>query len=335
MKKYFSCLTVLFILMVSCNLGNHALFPEPVLITTTKSNFDSVYLKYPYRIRMVDSFMYVTNLHGDDYFCHRFEYPSLRYQTSFARKGKAPGEFLSLGNICAGNGKLLLLDVFARKLYQWKDGQMGLQTSFPYEMGMVMDFASYNDSVIIVPGYTGKNRLCFVNTGGKTIRNIGTIPNTRSIKVNDIALAKAWRPFIHYNPGNSIVALATQLGEVLEVYNLQSGQTSVTVGADGEPDCVYQETNARPNGVMGYGDVYVGNRHIYALYWGHKLEDIKNGKITGEGGGLFRLFNLSGKPVRQYQLDCLVTGFNINEDTGKVIATDANNEQLVSFQIPL
>lgn len=332
MKKTFFRLSVLVFLMVSCGGGNHAVFPDPVQITTTKSNFDSVFLKYPYRVRIVDSLMYVTDLHGD-FFCHEFDYPALQYRTSFARKGKAPNEFLSVANIVVGNDRLLFLDVFARKVYQWKDGEIRLKTTLSHEMGMVLDFTLYADSVYIVPDFTGNSRICFVNNDGEIIRTIGNIPNTQAINAHKVALSKAWRPFIHYNPKNSIVALATQLGEVLEVYNLQSGETYITVGADGEPKCTYSETNARPNGVMGYGDVFVGDRHIYAVYWGHKVEDIKTGTITEEGGDLFRVFDLSGKPLRQYQLDCYITGFNIDETTGTVIATDANNEQLVSFQI--
>ena len=34
------------------------------------------------------------------------------------------------------------------------------------------------------------------------------------------ALAQAWRSFIDYNPDNGILAMATQLGEAIEIYNL-------------------------------------------------------------------------------------------------------------------
>ncbi len=323
---------MMLLLMVSCSGNNRTVFPDPVQTTTLKKNFEGVYLKYPYRVRIIDTLLYVTDLHGDKYFCHEFDYPALKYRKSFAAKGKAPNEFLSVGNIGAGNdGKLSLLDVFARKVYKWEDERITLQTTFPHEMGMVLDFALYNDSAFIVPDFTGEKRINIVDCDGKTIRGIGTIPTSSKIGVHQVVVAKAWRSFIHYNPQNDIVALATQLGEVLEVYNLQSGETHITIGADGEPKCVFSETNARPDGVMGYGDVFVGNRNIYAIYWGHRIEEMKQGKITEEGGKFFRIFDLDGNPLRQFVLDCHITGFSVDEETQTIVASDPNNEQLVKF----
>ena len=50
------------------------------------------------------------------------------------------------------------------------------------------------------------------------------------------ALAQAWRSFIDYNPRNGILAVATQLGEVLEIYNLKDSTHVVCMGPHGEPE---------------------------------------------------------------------------------------------------
>ena len=48
--------------------------------------------------------------------------------------------------------------------------------------------------------------------------------------------AQAWRSFIDYNPRNGILAAVTQLGEVLEIYNLKDSTHVVRVGLHGEPE---------------------------------------------------------------------------------------------------
>ncbi len=278
--------------------------------------------------------MYITDLHADEHFCHEFDSHTYKYHKSFARKGKAPQELLSVGNFVADSkNDVLLLDVFARKIYRRNDLKIELLTAFPIDLGMVSDFTLYKDFVFIIPDVTGNNRLTFIDLNGKIIRNIGQIPDSRKINVPALTLAKAWRPFINYNPHNNIIAVATQLGDVLEIYNLQTGESFVTVGSDGEPVCKFDGINAKPDGVMGYGDVHVGDNYIYAVYWGHSIEAIKQGKIMEEGGELFRVFDLKGNPLKQYLLDAHITGFAVNESSGKVIATDPNNEQLVMFNI--
>ena len=50
------------------------------------------------------------------------------------------------------------------------------------------------------------------------------------------ALAQAWRSFLDYNSHNNVLAMVTQLGEVLEVYNLKDSTYVVRIGENGEPE---------------------------------------------------------------------------------------------------
>ena len=85
-----------------------------------------------------------------------------------------------------------------------------------------LDFAIYNDTIFIIPDYSGENRLCRVGRNGRLIDKIGIIPtiDEKALKNARPALAQAWRG-LDYNPYNGILAIVTQLGEGVEVYNLK------------------------------------------------------------------------------------------------------------------
>ncbi len=324
--------TVSLFFLVSCGGNGHRTsFPAPVPVVTRQIDFDGVYMQYPYRVKLAGDLIYITDLHAKAFFCHEYTFPAMKHQQSFARKGKAPGELVSVGNIIESNNRLYLLDVFAKKIFRWDGYQVAPYIDLPIDLGLYLDFTMYNDTTFIVPDPAGTHRLIFINNHGMVVCKMGTIPATERATVPQSALAQAWRPFIHYNPHNGVVAMVTQLGDVLEVYDLANEKTYTTIGLAGEPRCRYQGTTAIPNGIMGYSDVFVGDRYIYAVFWGHPLDKIKNGEITEEGGDMFRVFDLEGNPVKQYQLDRHITGFYVNEVTGDLIGTDVNNEQLVTF----
>ena len=50
------------------------------------------------------------------------------------------------------------------------------------------------------------------------------------------ALAQVWRGFLDYNPHNGVLAAVTQLGEVVEVYNLKDSTHVARIGEHNEPE---------------------------------------------------------------------------------------------------
>ena len=92
--------------------------------------------------------------------------------------------------------------------------------------------------MFIIPDYSGENRLCRVNRNGRLIDKIGIIPtiDEKALENARPALAQAWRSFLDYNPNNGILAAVTQLGEVVEVYNLKDSTHIIRIGEHGEPE---------------------------------------------------------------------------------------------------
>ena len=80
----------------------------------------------------------------------------------------------------------------------------------------------------------GEHRFWEVDGNGKAIQNHGTIPSEAAEEeTSRPALAQAWRPFMDYNPDNGILAMVTQLGETLEIYNLKDSTHKVLYGPNG------------------------------------------------------------------------------------------------------
>ncbi len=121
----------------------------------------------------------------------------------------------------------------------------------------------------------GEHRFWEVDGNGKAIQNHGTIPSEAAEEeTSRPALAQAWRPFMDYNPGNGILAMVTQLGETLEIYNLKDSTHLVLYGPNGEARVQNRQKVFRfPDGIMGFNDIKVTDKYIYAVFQGIKLKD--------------------------------------------------------------
>jgi len=290
-------------------------------------------MHYPFRIRTTDSGIYVMDLHGSDYYCHQWDYPSMRYRQSFAKTGRGPGEFLDAENLRLTSSGCWVLDANNAKLNCFQNQSDALQLKeIPLDKRLIrtLDFDLYNDSLFIVPDYTGLHRFTILGSDAAIRERRGTIPcRNRDKAVPDLVYAQAWRGFLDYNPENGLLAIATQLGDVVEIYSIPGDSlVNVIYGNEGEPRFDYLGGQAIPCGIMGYSDIQVGSRFIYALFWGHSFKDIRRNKSI-QGGNQIRVFDLSGKPVKQYILDRYITGFCINEKQGVLTGVDVNSDQPV------
>lgn len=336
---------LLFVLVCSaCSMKNRkehqSLFDETVPLSTLRQQEerDDVYMRYPYRVRLDDSLLYVMDLHAPEAYCHQFTYPDLAYIRSFAVRGNEPKTFLAADNMRLDkDGHLSILDANRHLIahIDTDDGTLLAEWALPPDLIRTLDFVALNESLFIVPDYTGSYRYSLVGKNGSIVRNVGEIPKDKKEKSSGVALAQGWRAFIDYNERNGVLAMATQLGQVLEIYDVPNDTiVSVAVGECGRPVFDNRSGYAIPNGIMGYGDVQVGDKYIYVLFWGTSFEEIRKGESLLEGGNLVEVFDLKGNPVLQYQLDRNISGFFIVEEEQKMIALDVNSDQpIVEYEL--
>ena len=297
----------------------------------------TVYMRYPFRVKQIDSTLVIMDLHGTDYYYHEFSYPGLKLKRSFAKPGIGPNEFLDAENIRIDKqGRFYLLDANKSSITVFDKNKQDIQSRIKLSDKLIrtLDFDIVNDLTFVVPDYTGKHRFNLINKKGQITKSCFTIPSKRN-KLSNVLLAQAWRSFINYNPSNGILAMVTQLGQVLELYNLKTNTIiNIVYGKDGEPEFINKGGYASPCGIMGYSDVYVGANKIYAIYWGKSSKDIENDPNSKDGGNMLQVFDLTGKPLCQYILDKYITGFTIDEKHNKIIALDINrNNPLVEYQL--
>lgn len=161
--------------------------------------------------------------------------------------------------------------------------------------------------------------------------------NEDALKNSRPALAQAWRSFIDYNPRNGILAVATQLGEVIEIYNLKDSTHVVRIGPNGEPKFKLSEGYGIPVGIMGFSDVQVTDSAIYTVFHGRSFKEIAQDAQKGikvDGGQYIYVFNLKGEPLCKYVLDHYIYGISVNEQEGTIITTDVNkDEPIIEYSI--
>ncbi len=322
--------------LVSCDndTSKGILFPQQIHLEGTELSVGGLFLKYPYRIRVNDQSMYVMDLHPSTFYCHEIAYPSMENKAKFAQRGQAPNEFLDAENIRFDKQKnLYILDANRKRISVFEPLQLKIpQKVIDLETSLIrtLDFDILNDSTFIVPDYMGSNRISLLDFQGKIKKKLFTIPTTVKEDGN-MALAQAWRSFLSYNSKNGILALATQLGQVLEVYDIHH-ERLIKVIKEKEPEFFSNGDYAIPTGIMGYSDIYVGEKYIYAVFWGESFDDIKQQADIPQGGKYIHVFDLGGTPVKEYVLDRRITGFHVDEKNGKFLGLDVNsNNPIVEY----
>lgn len=313
-------------------------FPETKELSASTQVLYTALFRYPFRIRVQGDRAVVMDLHGQETFFHLFHYPDFSYLSSFGKLGDSPEEMLSAENIRWNGQSLWTLDANKSELTRFGFDSSGDSLLRQETVGLdkdilrALDFVTYGDSTFIIPDYSGDSRFCWVNREGKLLRKMGKIPssNEDALKNARPALAQAWRSFIDYNPENGVLAAVTQLGEILEIYNLQDSTHVVRIGPHGEPKFQVSQGYGIPTGIMGFSDVQVTDSAVYAVFHGRSFKEIAQNARRGihvDGGKYIYVFSLTGEPLRRYVLDHHVCGISVNEREGIILATDVNKDE--------
>lgn len=310
-------------------------FPVTEQLSGQTMPLDTAIFRFPYRIRIQGDTVAILDLHVPDYFIQLFHYPDFSYIASLGKRGDSPEDMLSVENIRWDGNSLWVLDSNKSQITRFGlslSGDSLLReevVSLDKEILRALDFVVYDDSTFIIPDYSGESRFCWVDRKGKLLRKMGEIPSTNEEALMQArpALAQAWRSFIDYNPRNGVLAAVTQLGEILEIYNLKDSTHVVRIGPNGEPKFKVSEGYGIPTGIMGFCDVQVTNDAIYAVFQGRIFKEIAEAAQKGDmtdGGRYVYVFSLMGEPLRKYELDHVVYSVFIDELDKIIIAMDVN-----------
>ncbi len=304
---------------------------------------DTVLFRYAYRIRVCGDRAVVHDLHNKDYWYHVFTYPDFHYLSSFGKLGQGPQEITVGENMrFDSKGRIFAIDSNKNRLFCFShiSDSPRFEGSTPLDKGLMwaLDFDFYGDNQLLIPDYTGKKRFCWVSRDGHILRKMETIPmkDRKKLQESTTAAAQGWRSFVMFSPSRKELVAVTQLGEVLDIYNLTTGKHYHIVGPDGEPQ--YQTTPEGygiPVGAMGYTDLQVTDKYIYTVYQGTTFKDIMKDTTLKQGGNRFRIYNLQGKLLKEIRLDHFVLGLHVDESRHVFFATDVNaDQQIVRYPLP-
>ncbi len=344
MKKEFCFLFVL--VLFSCqqysrkNYLRYTDFPEEKNGFAQAIPLDTALFRYPFRIKVKDSIALILDLHHPDYYFHAFTYPGWKPVVSFGRRGEGPEEMLSAETFrFVSPDSVWALDANKMQITRWRiDSSLCTATreetiDLDKEFVRALDF-QLTDRGFLIPDYLGEHRFGEADRAGQRVSWEGVIPTEqKGSEVPRPVLAQAWRSFIDLDAGKGLLVMASQLGEVLEIYPLDGDSGRVVYGPHGEPEFRVSDGYGVPTGIMGFSDVQITDRYIYAVFHGRSFREIeacyKRGNKPEDGGRFIYVFDLEGRPVCKYTLDRAIYGIDVHEAEGVIYATDVNREEAV------
>ena len=321
-------------------------FPVTEELQSRVIPIDSVFFRYPYRLEVRGDRVVLEDLHGPDHFYHLFTFPDFRYLHSFGQRGEGPEEMQTVDDFRWDGQTLWALDNIKSELVRWelnenRNKMVRLERiKLDKATFRALSVVPFQENSFLIPDYSGDSRFCQVDRTGKLIRKWGEIPTDRKkdLLKYPYAFGYGWISFIDYSPKTGTLAAATQLGEVLEIWNVKKNTHKVLKGKLGEPEFEILPEYAIPAGAVGHNDIQVTDRAIYVIYRGISIKEdmlaYQKGTPLQAGGRTVRVFSLEGDPLKEYKLDHSVSGIWVDEQVGKMWALDVNSDEpLVEYSI--
>lgn len=303
------------------------------LVLSQEIDCDSLFLRYPYRIEIKDSLALILDLHPENYFLHAFSFPEWQHIVSFGKRGEGPEDILSAERVRVFSpDSVWVLDSNRRQITRWSlsNGKAERVEEILLDDRLIrtLDFCKTAEG-FLVTDYTGNYRYHVLDQYGKIKQSVGNIPTEKNISdENSMALAQAWRSFMDYNPKNGVLAIVTQLGEVIEIFNLKTGEHKVCYGPGGEPIFSRFSSEAMPKGIKGFNDVVVSDSCIYTVFDGtpfkERINAFHSGNAMFKGGKYIYVFNFEGIPLCKFELFNSAFGLTVLERFLFTTSTDSN-----------
>lgn len=345
MKYYIH--TFLLLLLVGCNYSpkqiyeRYSNFPDTQELYAEAVYLDSTFFRYPFRVAALGDVILIQDLHNADHYLHAYSLSTQTHLASFIPRGEGPGEMITCETFQFNSlDSIWALDPNKMEIHRYhlvpEEQAVTLVEVIPVNKQLLasLDLVVTSEG-FIVPDFTGEYRYHTLNWQGEVTGSGGFIPKESKL-IPNIAMAQGWRPFFDYNERYDRLAVATQLGEVLEIYSLKDTVHIVKYGPHGEPEFVEKEGNGYPDGIKGFVDIQITYKYIYVIFEGsnfkQKFQDFMDGKEPPGGGNNIYVFDHEGNPVRKYILDHYIYSLHVNEEGGYFYALDLNqNDPLLKY----
>lgn len=330
LMKRLSVIFVLTLLLLGCKSERNTRHEVTLVGYIPEVDASMPFMRLPYRVELDDNVMAVMDLVSDSMHYHFLTYPNLSYLYSAGKRGQGPKEIILSTPFHLKNNKAYFLDGARSKLYTYLYSQ-DKPITYAGEWNLnktktTLDFIVVNDSNVVIQDFNGKNRLIRITKQGE--EGLFSIPKVKGTVSLNAELAYNWRSFMTYNPELEEVAMATQFGDVIEIYNLNNGDSSCFVGNQGAP----KENDGQ---IEGFCDIKWVGENIYTLFSGRLRADLirksEAGKKEPMGGNIIKVFDRGGNVLEEYELDTYINGFTVDELNNRLIGVTANLDTPILF----
>ena len=326
MKRIIYCLLLTVLIVSSCTLRqtdaeNRA---EISLQGECFEPENIPFMRMPFRIGLSGSRLVLLDLASDSCFYHVLEYPSFNYLYSVGRKGQGENEITLSTPFQLQDDHLYIFDGSRGDVYKYGLGNGGLEKKYATTLVASIDFAYKNDSTFYVEDMSGKSRVIEWNPQQRN--SYFEMPTSGKETTEPRFLPYVWRSYMDYNPNLKKLALATQHGEVIELYDMEKSETHLIC----ENKDMYP---TKMNECKGYNDLHWVNNELYVLYTEEtskeRDEQLKKSNKRIDGGNILKVFNSDGVLKRQYKLDAYINGFTVDTKNHKLIGITSNSDEFI------
>ena len=316
-------------------------FPETITLQGEICN-DNFLFNSPHGILATDSLLILYDNNYDG-IVHVFSKAG-GYIRSGVKKGRGPGEIITLGSFDIFENKLLICDPSLNRLIVYNLNRI-VNDLTPYyteeytlfnDSYWIRQAKWYKDGSIAIKGYSDNLRFGFID-GEKVISTYCKFPDlvldqeeNRSIWEYEVQ----WK----FKPDYSKMVTTTYIGSLMEILNSENityiesekllpiHKPKYTLAQGAKPKWITSSDNT----TIGFLDLFVTDSHIYALIYGVNINDLETNLPS------IYVLSWDGIPKVKYQFEERIWTFCVDEEEESIyaIASDDTNLSLRKYSLP-
>lgn len=280
-------------------------------------------LLYPRSLFLLDGKLVVYNEKTDTLF-QMFSIPDLKHLGRFGIKGEGPEDFNlpSSYAVSSDKNRFTLIDGNRLKTIQVDGAQARVTFStMPHEFSYFNGLVQLKDSLFCCSaGFESEHELMFLYPNGEH-QEWGEFPEEVGSRFStSLARNQAYNSLYVASPDGERVAVFYQYIRRFRIYTsdgkLETDNVLDIQPGERLPDVDSEKCYIHPIAL------YATNRYIYALNLDMTAQEIGGRKKNPT----IQVFDWAGHPVKQYQLDCFVSSFVVDEPNRVIYATFVEDE---------
>lgn len=326
-KVYF--LLMLLLVIAGCDEKRVSIAKHDLVGYVPDVDANLPYMRLPYRVEHNDDMLVVMDLVSDSMHYHFLDYSNLSYLYSAGRRGQGPNEIVLSTPFQLKDNKAYFMDGARSKLYTYSYSKDKLGTCIDeWKFGdkTTLDFIVVNDSNLVIQDFSGSSRLLQITKQNR--ESLFSIPGAKENDGFNAELAYIWRSFMTYNADLDKIAMATQHGDVIEIYDLKNRLSEIVVGDKGMP-------KNNQGQIEGFCDIKWVDNKIYALFSGRLRADLirksEEGNKEPVGGNIINVYDENGNLIEMYKLDTYINGFTVDKRNNRLIGVTSNMDEAILF----